>query len=595
MRENEEFTVGFDDSPFTLNGTSSVEDRQTTPVVKVKEETTVEEKNPETKNTYTYKTVYEWFVKNKDPTIEFDQYLRTKPEIYLLFNLVPFEPLPQDILKTVEAFQLKCFADIDKNLTSTNENIEKGEQIKKCLRSIAEIFTYYDNEELNFEASLKQNLFEKLYVSLKEKEDDGVISLSEINNLLKVAQQIYLWDGKSEEGRIEILNWIKDKSLHDSCRIESYSETFIRNVKRKPSLERLNVPSCIQKLYMEFRVLKYSELEIYNQPLEIDDQELYDEMLGILEHEKLLKDREGTYLTEFFYIEKARSGKDYSLKLQSDYYQYLKAVATYTYYFTEEQWTDFARRQRLSKLNDMSAAFILGTHKASSIDNIAILLENNKTKAIERIIDGDLETYLIHIGQRNLASSISQIKSTFKDDRNNMFQNVLNTLRGIKDNAKEDDIEVDDRQTLVALISRNAPIQDMVQYLLKRKTREKLNQRILSDSDDRNDLNEYLRKNNTSFVCLCMNYLHDFPEESNASGYKNIYEMYANYVLDILIEKNAFNLFYSGFSQLINLDYVSQSFKDKMNQANINMQKDFESFCDKINKKSKSKSLFSFR
>ena len=42
----------------------------------------------------------------------------------------------------------------------------------------------------------------------------------------------------------------------------------------------------------------------------------------------------------------------------------------------------------------MSVAFILGTQKASSIDNIATLLENNKTKAIERIIDGDLETYI---------------------------------------------------------------------------------------------------------------------------------------------------------------------------------------------------------
>ena len=595
MSDDEGFSLGFEDSKFELTGTVAGEKQKESSVIN-KEEKNPVNKQPESNNVYTYKTVYEWFVKNKDPTIDFVQYLKTKPEIYLLFNIIPFTPLPKNILNTVETFKLKCFDDIDKNLANTNENIEKGELIKECLNKIEYIFRYYDSEELNFEASLKQNLFEeKLYVSLKEKEGDGVISLSEINNLLMVAQQIYLWDGKSEDRRAEILNWIRDKAIIDNCRIESYRETFLRMVKNKPPLERINVYSCIRKLDLEFWNLKCTELGIYNQQIEIDSEELHDEMMLILNKENLLVNKEDIYLQEVFINEKEHSEYDFSLKLPPNYYQYLKTVAIYKYYFNEEEWIAFTRKQGISSLGTVSVAFILGTQKASSIDNIATLLENNRTKAIERIIDGDLETYLIHIGQRNLANSIGQIKNDFKDDKNTMFQKILNTLRGIKDNVKEDDIEVDDRQTLVALISRNAPVQEMVQYLLKRKTREKLNQRVLSDSDDRNDLNEYLNNNNTSFVCLCMNYLHDFPNESNASGYKNIYEMYANYVLDILIEKNAFNLFYSGFIQLINLDYVSQTFKDKLNQTNKNMQKDFESFCENINKKSKSKSLFGFK
>ena len=194
-----------------------------------------------------------------------------------------------------------------------------------------------------------------------------------------------------------------------------------------------------------------------------------------------------------------------------------------------------------------------------------------------------------------MADEISHIKINYKDNNDSIFTNVINILRGINDTTEEKSVEIDDRQSLLALINRNAPIKEMVQYLLKRKTREKLNQRILGESNDRNDLDKYLMNNNISFVCLCMNYLHEFPNESNSSGYTNIYEMYANYVLDILIKKNAYNLFYSGFKPLIQLDFVSQAFKDKLNQTSINMQKDFESFFETVNKKNKSKSLFSFR
>ena len=595
MNEDDKFTIGLEESSHRQINTKKHDNNEsfakerTDPIDK-----TASNGNPSDK--YSYKTVYSYFVKSKtDPTMSYEQYLKTKPEVYLLFGLKPFQPLPDNILESVTAFKNRCFSDIDRDLTSSNELIEKGEQIKKCLYEIENIFKYYDSEESNFEEALRQNQYEKLLVILREKEFDGAIELSEIESLLKVAKQLYLWDGKSTLVRQEVLNWIKEKALEDECRIESYTETFVRIVKNKPPLEKLKVPVCIEKLYMEFRVLKYTELEIYDQKLEIDEQELHEEMIAILDEKKLLRDNEEAYLNDFFNIEKARSGKDYTLKLQANYFQYLKTIATSTYYFSETQWVAFAKKQGLSSLNDVSAAFILGTEKASSIENISNLLENNKTKAIERIIDGDLETYLIHVGQRKMADEISHIKINYKDNNDSIFTNVINILRGINDTTEENSVEIDDRQSLLALINRNAPIKEMVQYLLKRKTREKLNQRILGESNDRNDLDKYLMNNNISFVCLCMNYLHEFPNESNSSGYTNIYEMYANYVLDILIKKNAYNLFYSGFKPLIQLDFVSQAFKDKLNQTSINMQKDFESFFETVNKKNKSKSLFSFR
>lgn len=591
MDNNEEFTLGFEDSLFSLGGTVSSAETSNEEVKTNNIENILEEKSP---FKYSYKTVYEWFVKDKSPTIDFDHYLRTKPEVYLLFDLIPFEPLPENILATVEAFKNRCFSDIDLHMNNSNEEIDCGVQIKECLLCIESIFKYFDSEDFHFEEDLKQNLYEKLYVSLREKEFDGILDLSEVNALLMVAQQIYLWDGKSEKIRQEIISWIKQKTLEDGCRFESYWDTFVRKVRNKSQFERLNVYFCIEKLTMEYWNLKYSELEIHNQPLELDKEELQKEMLSILEKENLLVDNIQSYYDTFFSIEKGRSGKDYSLKLPADYYQFLKTVATQSYYFTEQQWEQFAHEQKLSKLNDMSVAFILGTQKASTIETIANLLENNRSKAIERIIEGDLETYLYHIDQRNLAKQIEQAKNDFKDDRNNLFITVLKILRGIKDSEEEDTADIDDRQTLMALIGRDAPVSEMVKYLLKRKTREKLNQRILSESNDRNDLNEYLKHKNISFVNLCMNYLKEFPEESNSSGYKNIYEMYADYVLDILIERNAFNFFFAGYKHLINLDYVSQVFIDKMNETDKKMQADFIQFCENITKKSKKKSFFGF-
>lgn len=600
MINDDDFTVGFEDAVgFELIGETDVSNSQQekNSEIKVSQEQTVEKRGNPTEvksHKYTYETIYQWFIKGKNPTTPFEQYLRTKPEVYLLFDLIPFQPLPSDIMQTVDAFVLRCFQEIDKNLTNNNEAIEIGEQIKKCLQEILLIYKYYYIDDCSFETSLKHNLFSKLYVSLKEKEFDGVLELSEIETLLKIAKQLYLWDGKSEVIRQEILAWIKENALNDGCKIESYGDTFVRKIRNKPSLERLNADHCIRMLYMEYRSLKCAELEIHNQPLNIDDKSLYIEMKNLLDKENLLKDREETYMRDFFNIEKARSRYDYSLKLPSDYYQYLKTVAISTYLFNEEEWDLFAKAHKLFKLADMSVAFILGTQKASSLETIATLLENNTSKAVERIIDGDLETYLIHIEQHNLAKEIAQSKTTYKNDKTNLLSSVVNILRGIKGTVVEDSFDVDDRQTLLAIIERDAPVQEMVQYLLKRKTREKLNQRILSDSNDRKDLNEYIKNKNLSFICLCLNYLRDFPNESNASGYTNIYEMYANYVLDTIIEKNAFNLFFSGYIHLINMDYISQSLKDKINNTNIKMQKDFEEFCNTVNKKNKKRSIFGF-
>lgn len=596
MEKDDGFSVGFEDSIFELAGTTSKEKAEAVSLKTDIESTQEIKSKNDNKNIYSYETVYEWFVKDKSLTVSFEQYLRTKPEVYLLFGLMPFEPLPSDMISRVEDFRAQCFADVDKNLQYDTEAIEKGEQIKDCLNEIYALF-YYDADNFAFETELKRNLYEKLYVSLKEKEANGIIDLSEIGALLGSAKQLYLWDGESKDAKKEILGWIRTKAAEDGCRIESYWQSFIRLVKEKKlPVEKLRVDRCEERLYWEYQSLKFQELQIYDMPIEINHEELRSEMKSYLEEYNLLKDPEEVYLNEFFYNERERSGKNFSVKLPLEYYQYLKTVALYKYLFTEEQWIDFAHRQKISSMSEISVAFILGSEKASSIDNIAKLLENNKTKAIERIIEGDLETYLIHIEKKDLAKKIELAKSSFKNNWDALFENVLNILRGIKTTPHEDSVESDnDRQTLLALIDRDASVQDMVKYLLKRKTKEKLNQRILNDSKDRQALNEYLSHKNVSFVCLCMNYLRDFPNESNASGYKNIYEMYANCVLDILIEKNAFNLFFSGFWQLINLDYVSQKFKDKLNETAVKMQASFEQFCNDVSKNGKKKSFFGFK
>lgn len=593
---NDDFTVGFDDFVIELDGqvsSSSVSSQNEVLENATKSENqniVVDEKQED----YSFYRVYDLLIKDKSPSISFEQYLKTKPEVYLLFDLVPFEPLPDNFLGEVEAFRDKCFFEVDKIWADNSENIEKASLVKECLLEIESIFKYWDSEDSTYEKDLENFLYNQLYVSFKEKTMDGILELSEIQNLLRIAIQIKLWDGKSGKRLLKILSWIKTKTIEDNCRMESYWDTFIRNVKNKSPFAKFNVEHCLENLYKEYRNYKLIELHVNNQPGKINDEELKNEMLSILKEKNLLVDNMVFYEENFFVKEKKRSKINFSLPLHNDYFYYLKGLAINTYQFSENQWEDFTSKHHILKMNDMSVAFIMGTQKASSIENIANLLENNSSKAIERIIDGDLETYLVHIEQFDLAKKVEQIKNDYKNDKLLLLKNVVNILRGIENSDEISVEDVDDRQTLMAIINRDAPVQEMVAYLLKRKTKEKLNQRILGESNDRTSLNEYLNHKNVSFVSLCLNYLRNYPEESNASGYKAIYEKYADYVLNVLIERNEYKLFFTGFIHILHLDLLSQSFIDKLNESNNNMKSDYEKYCSDIERKSRKKSFFGF-
>ena len=98
-------------------------------------------------------------------------------------------------------------------------------------------------------------------------------------------------------------------------------------------------------------------------------------------------------------------------------------------------------------------------------------------------------------------------------------------MRGIDPTKETKKSEENSSDILAPLIERNASIQEIVSYLLRRKQFENLNKKILdSSATDHIELENYLLSKGFSFVKICMNYLHEFKKENNATVYKNMYE-----------------------------------------------------------------------
>lgn len=548
---------------------------------------------------YSFEDIYELFVANNLLILQqnkkevFWQYLKTKPEFFLIYDLIPFKELPNDILKTIENYNSSYNIAIRNNCY----DYEKAALINRCLQYINELFQLfmksYNNEKRNYYKQFvnesKQYIYEKLFESLKKIENDnkfsGLIEIKDIKSLLNYTKELYLWDGNSQNDREEIIKKLEEEISKDGFKIASYKQSFCKEVVKLPYTSRLR-NEIEESLLMKYHDYKTQELEFYNKSLPNTNRdeyrdELRTEMIQILEEEKLLVDKKSTYENDYFNTQ-INLYFDYPLLL-SEQYMTLKFVACNIYKFKEEEWIKFAQEKKLRKLDDLPVTFILGEKKASTLSKIANLLEDNKTKAIERIIDGDLETFLNHIRENKLAKEIKEITNKFKDNKEELFKHVLIILRGINpvENENDNETSINDRKSLLDLIQRDCKIEEMIEYLLNRKTREKLNERLLTESKDRAFLNEYLVKKNISFICLCMNYLLKFPEEHNAERYTHIYEMYARYVLEVIKEKNEFIFFLSGYIKILKITYLSKSFINELNEIEDKMQNEYKSFLSK--------------
>lgn len=570
---------------------------------KIDSSVTIQDKNIEEKNEID--EIYSLLkISEKPEKVDFKEYFKSNPKVFKIAGVDYYKALtPDQYLK----FEKKCELLISQakgkwNTPKLNYKIAELDDALGTLKSIfrAEAATNA------YTLEIKRALNDQINNFLKQKIKDGILEISEIQELYEIAVSIHLVTD-SENGKKAILDWIKKSQEKTHFIIESFSETFIRNVQEsKTPFERFNTDICKQNLFEEYKNLAELNSRLTGSLLK-NAKELFDEMYKLLVDEKLFIDNVQFYKDNFFEKEKKNFKGNFSLPHTDEDFYYYKGTAKNLYYFTEEQWNEFIRLEDLKKDDSASLAFIMGTEKALTVAEIADLLESNPTMALSRILAGDLETYLTHIGQFEFSKKLISIKKELKTNGESLVQSVVNLLKGIDSSKTEnEDDEEKIRRTISALIEKDVGIKAIVTCLLSKKQYEKLNKKFLSPtSSEHTELNNYLLSKGFSFMKLCMNYLHEFPEENNALAYKNMYENYADYVLSELSENINSNdaitfiyIFKPILEETKNKNFLSIDFMNNFSEIEKSMTEKLGEEENNFSKKQEikpKKSFFSFR
>lgn len=540
-------------------------------------------------------------ISGKPEKVDFKEYFKSNPKIFKIAGVDYYKALTTD---QYSQFEKKCEQLISqaKGKWNTPKLNYKIAELDDALGTLKSIFRT-EAATNAYTLEIKRNLNDQINNFLKQKIKDGILEISEIQELYEIAVSIHLVTD-SENGKKAILDWIKKSQEKKQFIIESYSETFARNVRdNKTPFERFNTDICKQNLFEEYKSLAVLSNRLTGSLLKTD-KELFDEMYDLLLNEKLFIDNVQFYKDNFFEKEKENFKGNFSLPHNDEDFYYYKGTAKNLYYFTEEQWNEFIRVENLRKEDDASVAFIMGTAKAVTLSSLATLLEENPNMALSRIRAGDVETYLSHIGQLQMANMLAVKKEELKNDTDLLVQTVVALLRGADFSEEpEEEEEVKETDSLIPLIERKATPQEIVSYLLRRKQFEKLNKKILSnETTEHKELEKYLFEIGFTFNKICLNYLNEFLDESNATVYKNMYETYARYILNLIVSQNDAKTFFLVLKPLFIVSkkegIISDSFMNEFGEQEKSMliilADEEKSFIDNQNKKSK-KSIFGFK
>ena len=543
-------------------------------------------------------SIYESLKISERGNRDFKEFFASNPEIFTIAETEYYESLsPEKYGKFVE----KCTKLSKKANEKWHSQREKIEEFDEALGVLKSIFRTKKATE-DFSAKIRQTLSGHLASLLKQKIKNKNLEITDINELYEFAVSIHLLTNLFSAKK-NLLDWLKRASKKLNFKIETFSETFENFIEGKQKIERLDTEKCKQKIFSEYKKLAILNGQIYETSLPASDDELYEEMCKILAEKNFLVNNVDFYAENFFEKEKEKGEYNFSLPLATSYFYYLEETAFHQYEFSEDQWNDFVLKENLKKDTDATVAFIMGSQKASSISEIASLLEKNPTMALSRILAGDLETYLRHIGQIEMAKRLAFLTEEEKNDRNILLFSAINLLRGIDPTKETKKSEENSSDILAPLIERNASIQEIVSYLLRRKQFENLNKKILdSSATDHIELENYLLSKGFSFVKICMNYLHEFKKENNATVYKNMYETYATFVLEKLVAENDCLSFMCIFKPILEEsegeNLLSEDFLRNYSEIENFVQEKFseeeKAYSQKSTEKPK-KSFFSFR
>lgn len=480
-------------------------------------------------------------IAEKPNEVEFEEYFKSNPDIFKIIGIGYFKVPTKEQFQAFEKNSKKWIAIAHKNWSDI-ENQRKLEDFESALGALISIFRY-EAKAKSYIKEISKRAQEPLQAILKQKLKDGVLSIDEIQEIIEIAVSCHLVKDNTKWHK-EFVKWLVTQHFT----IEPFYETFAKFVSSKPSLFRLDTKKCENELFLEYKRLFRINASAYGEEKSKDEPELFQEMLDLLKSKNLLVPHLDFFESDFFEPEKQRQkgSYDFSLPLNSEYFYYLKGTAVNIYDFSDEKWNVFVLKKNLRLDSDSTNAFIMGKNKASSLPGIASLLEKNPEMAAGRILAGDLETYLSHLGNYGLAKKIENLKIDFGNDKSALVSNVVNLLR---ENLKKQENSPEENQKsnsdlIENLIEEKTSLKKIVSFVVKNKNDESLITKIVSE-----DFEQKLKSSCTKFL---LNVLNGLLEEIDIAQYKFAFVKVAGKIQQILTEKQDFITFACVFSFFVN-------------------------------------------
>ena len=531
--------------------------------------------------------------------VEFEEYFKDNPEIFKVADTSYFKTLSENEYKAFEKKCDKLVGIAHKNWIDI-ENQRKLEDLEKALNTLKSIFRQPAKTEA-YREEIKRTLKAHLNAALRQKLKDGILEVSEIQELMEIAVSIRLIPA-SEAGRISILNSIKSANERNIFKIESFEETFVRIVSEKNKIERMNTDTVRSNLFKEFKSLSDINNYVLANKTTKTDEELFEDMCQLLTDNNLLISNIELFMLDFLEVEIERKGEFYfRVPLNNDYYYYLKGTAVNKYELTEDQWRQITMIRNIRNESDFTVAFIMGYKKESSVVGISKLLQENPETSFSRILAGDLETYFTHIGRKNIANKISKLKEAYKSNQDELVTGVVNLLNTEIGDTSNEPISSDNKEkvSLDSLVKKESGIKELVLFVVKHKEDEKLYSELSSESVSVERIQALLtaKQKKYSYTKFLLNVLYELLLENDISQYKYAFIKIATKIQELLKDKEDFATFMKVYVPIVNAavknNIISSSDEiDGFLEIEKLMNQIFDSEYETQNNKTKKKSKF---
>lgn len=537
-------------------------------------------------------------IADKPNSIDFKEYFKSNPEIFKVAETDYYKSLSAE---QYEAFEKKCtrLSKLANKKWRSSTNNAKIADLDEALGTLKSIFRNTEATDA-YSKEIKRNLKIQLNSFLKQKIKDSILEVSEIQELMEIAVSIHLISGTDAE-RTNLLEKIKTATEKSNVKIESFEETFIRFVKEKPEIERIDTPTVKNNLFTKYKSLAKIGSQVLSKALQRDEV-LRKNMCNLLSDKRLLVPNDELFIRDFLEPEIQKKGAFYfNVPINNDYFYYLKGTAVNKYELTEDQWHQITMIRNIRNESDFTVAFIMGYQKESSVSGIIKLIEKNPIIATDRILAGDLETYFTHIGRSNISLKISQLKKAYSTNNTELVTGVVNLLKdetGCAIAISEQE-PPEEKVTLDSLIKKETEMREIVSFIVKNKSDESLIEEITGDDKTKESLQRLLvsRRKKHSYLKFLMNILNELLLEPDIIQYKHSILKVSLKIQQILMDYDDCITFLNVYSRIIEVAVAKNVITDKNEIRNYGenyeaMKKKFELERNQDNSKNKKKSKF---